>query len=210
LVTIVPSPDQRRLLERHLDELDLWNRRMRLTTVPRGQAWERHVAESLALLETAQPPLGARCADIGSGGGIPGLVVAVLRPDLSMTLVESDRRKAGFLVHMCGLLELGNVAVAPRRAEEMGRDPAHREHYQAVFSRAAAPPAQLSEVALPLLEVGGTLWALVSQADAAAAVAAMAGSSEVQATAPAPGILAVRKLVATPADRPSRRPRRGR
>jgi 16S rRNA (guanine527-N7)-methyltransferase len=193
-----PTDEQRRRLERHLDELDLWNRRLNLTAVPRERAWERHVGETLALLDSAGLAEGSRCADLGSGGGVPGVVVAVLRPDMSVTLIESDRRKAGFLVHVCGLLELGNVTVAARRAEELARDPAHSEVYDAVVSRAAAPPPLLWRLSMPLLRVGGALWALVSDADAAAAVAVLSGDKGAAADRPAPGLLSVTKLTASP------------
>lgn len=193
-----PTPEQRRALDRHLDELDLWNRRLNLTAVPREQAWERHVVQSLELLDAARLGAGARCADLGSGGGIPGLVVAVVRPDVSMTLIESDRRKAGFLVHVCGLLELRNVSVAARRAEELATDPAHRAAYDAVLSRAAAPPPLLWALTMPLLRSGGALWALVAAADASAAVGALAVDRAVRAEQPSPGILAVHRVGADP------------
>jgi 16S rRNA (guanine527-N7)-methyltransferase len=191
---IVPSAQQRRLLERHLDELETWNRRLNLTAVPRDHAWQRHVEESLAVLEAMTPAAGWRVVDIGAGGGIPGLVVAVMRPDLAVTLVEADRRKAGFLVHVAGLLDLDNVTIAARRAEEMGRDPEHRARYDAVVSRAAAPPPLLVELAMPLMRAGASLWALVS--DAPAAAAGLTGD-EVRAAAVEPGILRVEKLPAT-------------
>ena len=190
-----PSPDQRRAIDRFLDELDLWNRRLNLTTVPRDQAWERHIEESTRLLALADLASGSRCADLGSGGGIPGVVVAIVRPDVAVTLIEADRRKAGFLVHVCGLLELVNVTVAARRAEEMAGDPAHREMYDAVLSRAAAPPLQLCALAMPLLRPGGFLWALVSDNDAEAAVAALAADQSVTAAHAARGTLAVYKRV---------------
>jgi 16S rRNA (guanine(527)-N(7))-methyltransferase RsmG len=180
-----PSGRQRALIERHLDELDRWTRRLNLTSVPRDRAWDRHVGETVALLDAADLAEGSRCADLGSGGGIPGVIVAVLRPDVSMTLVESDRRKAGFLVHVCGLLELANVSVAARRAEELGADPIHHQAYDVVVSRAAAPP--------PLLRPGGTLWALVSDADARSTVAALDAVTGVRSWSPAAGVLAVRR-----------------
>jgi 16S rRNA (guanine527-N7)-methyltransferase len=191
---IVPSAQQRRLLERHLDELETWNHRLNLTAVSRDHAWERHVEESLAVLEAMTPAVGWRVVDIGAGGGIPGLVVAVMRPDLAVTLVEADRRKAGFLVHVAGLLDLDNVTIAARRAEEMGRDPEHRARYDAVISRAAAPPPLLVELAMPMMRAGASLWALVS--DAPAAAAGLTGD-EVGAVAVEPGILRVEKLPAT-------------
>lgn len=201
---LAPTSEQRRLLERHLDELALWNRRLNLTTVPRERAWERHVGEALVLLDSAGLAKGSRCADLGSGGGVPGVVVAILRPDISVTLIESDQRKAGFLVHISGLLELGNVTVVARRAEELARDPMHRESYDTVVSRAAAPPPLLWRLSVPLLRVGGVLWALVSEADAAAAVTVLASDSGANAHQPAPGILSVMKRPPTDEDSPGR------
>jgi 16S rRNA (guanine527-N7)-methyltransferase len=193
-----PTDEQRELLDRHLDELDRWNRRLNLTTVPRDRAWDRHVLETLTLLDRARLPTGCRCADLGSGGGVPGLVIAIVRPDVSMTLVESDRRKVGFLVHVCGLLDLANVTVVAQRAEEMARDPLHQQAYDAVVSRAMAPPPLLWTLAKPLLRVGGTLWALVSDADAVAAVTSLSGDDGARAKRAAAGVLAVTKLDTTP------------
>jgi 16S rRNA (guanine527-N7)-methyltransferase len=191
---ILPSDEQRRLLERHLDELETWNRRLNLTAVPRARAWAKHVDESLTLLEAMAPAPGWRVVDIGAGAGIPGVVVAVVRPDLTVLLVEADRRKAGFLVHVAGLLDLENVTVAARRAEEVGRDPEHRAAYDAVISRAAAPPPLLVDLAVPLLRAGGSLWALVSDAPAAAAGMTTA---DVHGTAVGHGVLRVEKLPTT-------------
>lgn len=187
----VPTTGQRRLIERYLDELEVWNRRLNLTRVPRAQAWDRHVGETRDLLAAARLADGWRVVDIGSGGGIPGLLIAVLRPLVALTLVEADQRKAGFLVHVAGLLELGNVEVAARRAEDMGRDPLHSALYDAAVSRAAAPPARLVGLALPLLRPSGRLWALVTDAGRAAdeLPPALGG----RAWAAAPGLLAVEK-----------------
>ena len=179
-----PTPTQRVLLERYLDELATWTQRINLTAVPREQAWSRHVDESVVLINAGQWPVGARVADIGSGGGIPGVVVAVLRPDLRVTLVESDRRKAAFLTHVCGLLALTHVDVASRRAQEMATDPAHREGYDVAISRACAPPAELVPLVLPLLRRGGSLWALVRDAGAAVAAASPVRGAHVAVAAP--------------------------
>jgi 16S rRNA (guanine527-N7)-methyltransferase len=187
-----PTTGQRRVIERYLDELEVWNRRLNLTRVPRDHAWSRHVGETRGLLAVADLRDGWRVADIGTGGGIPGLLIAVLRPLLALTLVEADRRKAGFLVHAAGLLELDNVEVVAQRAEEMGRDPVHVERYDAAVSRAAAPPPLLVRLTMPLLRSSGTLWALVADADRA--VGELPANGTVRAWAAAPGVLAVEKL----------------
>jgi 16S rRNA (guanine527-N7)-methyltransferase len=197
VVLTEPGSEQRRLLERYLDELDRWNRRLNLTAVRREQAWGRHVLESIALLDAAEIAAGSRIVDLGSGGGIPGVPAAILRPDLAVTLLDSDRRKAGFLIHVAGLLDLPNVTVVARRAEDAARDPGHHEGYHAVVSRATAPVPLLAELALPLLRPGGCLWALVSDAERDAE--ALAARGDVRPRAAAPGILAVEKLRRPPA-----------
>ena len=129
--------------------------------------WERNVVEVEELLRVAAPPPQSKVVDIGSGGGVPGVVIAILRPDLSVTLIDSDRRKTGFLTHVAGLLRLPGVTVETLRAEDAGHRDGMRERFDLATSRATAPPPVLCELALPLVRVGGTLCALV--ADSAAA-----------------------------------------
>ena len=199
---------------RYLDELYRWNRRINLTTIPREEAERRHLAEARHLLVHAAPAAGALVADIGAGGGVPGLVMAILRPDLRVTLIESDRRKAGFLVHAAALCDCTRVTVEARRAEEVGHDAAHRDTYDLAVSRATASAPVLCELALPLLRVGGRLVALVADAEAdlpAASAAASACGGGVP-IALAPGILSITKVAPTPelyprrAGMPARRP----
>ncbi len=187
-------------LGRYLDELYLWNRRINLTAVPRAQAESRHTGEARRLLAAAEPARGARVIDIGAGGGVPGLVMAILRPDLRLTLVEADRRRAGFLLHAAAVCACPQVTVVARRAEEVGRDPAHRGRYDLAVSRATAAAPALCELALPLLRTGGRLLALVSdaEADARAAAVAAAACGGGPPLAVAPGILAITKVAPTP------------
>jgi 16S rRNA (guanine527-N7)-methyltransferase len=193
-------------LETYLDELASWSAHLNLTTVPREQMWSRHVVEVLELLEVAAPAQGARVVDIGSGGGVPGVVMAILRPDLRVTMLESDVRKSGFLIHVAGLLGLRGVEVDTIRAEDAGRRPGSRETFDLATSRAAAPPDVLIELALPLLRIGGSLCALVAYAPAtlascAAAAAACGGGVP---EAPVDGVLRVEKVAPTPAGYPRR------
>ena len=209
------SPDQHELLASYLRELDVWNRRLNLTTVAAADAWRRHFGESLDLLHAAAISPGADVIDVGSGGGVPGVVVAIARPDLRVSLLEADTRKCGFLVHVAGLLGLDTVSVIDRRAEVAGHDPELRERFDVALSRAAAPAPVLCELALPLVRVGGRLTALVADATAAAIAAGTAatlcGGGPPQA---ADGVLTVAKIAPTPeryprrAGAPARRPLR--
>ena len=160
--------------ERFLEELYRWNERINLTTVPREQAWERHIAESLRLLDAIDVSEAAEVVDVGSGAGVPGIPLALARPDLRVTLLEADQRRGGFLLHVTGLLRLVTVSVESRRAEEAGRDAALRERFDLAVSRATAPSPTLCELALPLVRTSGRLVAFVRDAGAEIAVCAYA------------------------------------
>lgn len=136
------------------------------------------VADSLVLLEH----LGSsgRVVDVGSGGGLPGLVLKIARPDLSMTLVEADQAKAAFLVQACAALGLLDVEVIARRAEDVGRDPRYRESFDFAVARALAAMPVLVELCLPLVRVGGRLLAQKTESEdvgaAEHAIALLGGS----------------------------------
>jgi 16S rRNA (guanine527-N7)-methyltransferase len=193
-------------LDAYLDELERWTTRLNLTSIAREQMWARNVVEVQELLDVSAPPLGCRTVDVGSGGGVPGIVIAVLRPDMPVTLIDSDQRKSGFLIHVAGLLGLSQVRVDAIRAEDAGRRADLREQFDLATSRATAPPPVLCELALPLLRVGGTLAALVADAPAArhscARAASVCGGGDPEA--PAHGVLIVRKVAPTPAEYPRR------
>ncbi|MCE1173971.1 MAG: 16S rRNA (guanine(527)-N(7))-methyltransferase RsmG [Propionibacteriales bacterium] len=122
--------------------------------------WERHVLNSVA--GAGLIPFGASVVDVGSGAGLPGLPLAILRPDLQVTLVESLLRRSEFLELAVAELGLADrVSVVRARAEE------HQARYQVVTSRAVAPLARLVGWTRPLLARGGSMLALKGQTAAA-------------------------------------------
>lgn len=123
----------------------------------RDELRERHLAECRAF--AAMLPAGpARLLDVGSGGGFPGLVVAVLRPDLDVTLLEATRKKVAFLRETAADLGL-DCATAVGRAEELRRGPL-ASSFELVTARAVAPLDRLLGWTLPFLEPGGLLYAI--------------------------------------------------
>lgn len=120
--------------------------------VPR--LWERHLL-NCALLGRAIPE-GLDVCDIGSGAGLPGLVLALSRPDLDVTLVEPLSRRTTFLVEAVAALELRNVEVIRGRAEELHG----RREFSVVTSRAVAPLDRLLGWSMPLVRQGGALVAM--------------------------------------------------
>lgn len=134
------------------------NARLNLTRVVEPGAVARlHLLDSLAALPLLPPSVG-RALDLGSGGGVPGIVLALARPDLRWTLVDSAGKKAEALRSFVAALGLANVEVLADRAELLGRGPS-RESFDLVTARACAALPVLAEYALPLLRVGGTLIA---------------------------------------------------
>ena len=124
------SPGQMEALGAHYQLLLRWNRTLNLTSIKKmEEAVERHYCESL-FLGTHLPQGPLRIADIGSGAGFPGFPVAVLRPDCSVTLIESHQRKAVFLREACR--KLPNVRVLARRAEDVD------EQFDRAISRAVS------------------------------------------------------------------------
>ncbi len=115
-----------------------------------------HVADALVAL-ALDPVRSARSiADLGSGAGLPGLVLAAARPDAQIALVESNRRKCEFLERAVERMGLANVEVVCERAESWSQGPGTRD---LVTARAVAPLSVLVEYAAPLLSIGGSLVA---------------------------------------------------
>lgn len=140
--------------------------------VPR--LWERHLLNSAAIASLV--PVAARVVDVGSGAGLPGIPLALARPDLTVTLLEPLARRVAFLTECVRRLGLERVTVVRGRAEE---GPIRRQLGGAdvVTARAVAPLDKLAGWCLPLLRPGGLLLAMKGSTAAA----------ELAATGPLPG-----------------------
>jgi len=123
---------------------------------PRESArlWERHLLNCAVVTDLV--PDGSRLADIGSGAGLPGVVLAIRRPDLRVTLVEPLLRRTRFLDEAVAHLGLDNVEVRRGRAEEL----AGSATFDVVTSRAVAPLPRLLGWSLPLVHAGGAVLAM--------------------------------------------------
>lgn len=121
-----------------------------------GRLWERHILNSIALESLI--PEGCRVADVGSGAGLPGIPLAILRPDLEMTLIEPMLRRSNFLTEALDELGLDDrVTVVRGRAEDADL------HVDVVVSRAVAKLATLINCTADLIVESGSLLALKGQ-----------------------------------------------
>ncbi len=147
------------LLARYLDLLLLANERMNLTRITdRAAAELQHIADSLTLLPYL-PKTTCKIADVGSGGGVPGIPLAIARPDAAITLIESTKKKAVFLRETAAALELKNVTVLDLRVEDVALGQ-WRESFDVAIARAVGSMIWLAEWCLPLVKKGGKVLAM--------------------------------------------------
>ncbi|HET8697963.1 MAG TPA: 16S rRNA (guanine(527)-N(7))-methyltransferase RsmG [Gammaproteobacteria bacterium] len=150
------TAEQSAALTKFIALLLRWNEVYNLTGV-RGadEIVDRHLVESFALRAHLQ---GTHVADVGSGGGLPGVPLAIAESQRAFTLIESRAKRVRFLRHVVGELKLANTTVAHSRAEAL-----HVERpFDTVLARAVAPPAELLGVCRPLTAAGSILLLLTA------------------------------------------------
>uniref|UniRef100_A0A0D6R7T4 Ribosomal RNA small subunit methyltransferase G n=1 Tax=Araucaria cunninghamii TaxID=56994 RepID=A0A0D6R7T4_ARACU len=164
------NAEQKGQVSLFVDTLLEWSQRMNLTAVgERCAMMERHVEDSLALLPVIEDAYGKHCSatesenlkvvDVGSGAGLPGVILAIARPDWQVTLIESLQKRCCFLEHVVEVSGLSNIQVVHMRAEDAGQNADFREMYDVSVARAVAEMRVLAEYCLPLIRVGGLLVA---------------------------------------------------
>jgi 16S rRNA (guanine527-N7)-methyltransferase len=157
------DPAGRRALETVLELLAQERASVSSITEP-ARAWKVHVADSLTGLEVESLASAASIADIGSGAGFPGLVLAVALPTARVELIESIGRKCEFMRRAIEAAGIENAEVVNARSEELAAGPG-RERFDAVTARAVGRLSTLAELASPLLREGGVLVAWKGRRD---------------------------------------------
>jgi 16S rRNA (guanine527-N7)-methyltransferase len=142
----------------YLGLLRAMNEHVNLTAITEPDAmWTRHALDALTIVPLLEKlPAGGALADVGSGGGVPGIILAIARPDLRVTLIEATEKKAAFLVAVAAALQLENVAVEAARAEDLTRG-AHARAFDVVTARAVAKVRALLPWTFPFVKPRGRL-----------------------------------------------------
>ncbi|MFT3921653.1 MAG: 16S rRNA (guanine(527)-N(7))-methyltransferase RsmG [Myxococcales bacterium] len=196
-------------LASYLELLLAANQAFNLTAITSvGEAWVKHVGDSLSLFgDLSALPAGARVVDLGSGGGLPAIPLALALPSLSFTLVESTGKKARFLEQTAATLGLANLRVVSERAETFGQGP-ERERFDAATSRALSRLPVLLELSLPLVRVGGVKLAIKGEQaeqevqEAQRALGVLGGRFESARRTSTGTVVCIRKHAHTPARYP--------
>jgi 16S rRNA (guanine527-N7)-methyltransferase len=152
-------------LELFLEEMGRWNKVHNLTAIENEQDSVRlHLIDSIAVLPVLRQFLtmpSPKIADLGSGGGLPAIPIAVLQPQWRLTLIEAVRKKTAFLQHVRGKLKLKNVEVLSDRVENVALQQSNQ--FDAVISRAFTNLARFLDLSLPLLKPDGLVFAMKSK-----------------------------------------------
>ena len=143
----------------HARELLAWNQKFNLTAVtdPADMAI-KHYVDSLAPMNYI--PANAKLLDMGTGSGFPGLPLKIMRPQQSMVLIDSMRKKITFVRHIIRMLDLRAIEALQVRAQDLARDPAYQKRFDVIICRALSDLSMIAGMAAPLLTRGGTLIAL--------------------------------------------------
>ncbi|PIE61592.1 MAG: 16S rRNA (guanine(527)-N(7))-methyltransferase RsmG [Desulfobacterales bacterium] len=159
------------LMGGHAQELNFWNKKINLTAIKTASAMaEKHFLDTIC----AQPLMGfsdsaaiqsnpseiCRIMDMGSGGGFPGIPLKILVPGLTVTLVDSVRKKVNFLNHVIRTLSLKEIVAVHSRVEVLAKDPAHASGYDAVIARGFADLESFVRLAEPMLKPGGQILSM--------------------------------------------------
>lgn len=187
------------------------NRQINLTAITAPEDFLRkHYLDSLLCYRQELFAAAETALDLGTGGGFPGIPLAALTPHICWTLLDATAKKLRFIEQTAGSVGLENVRVLHARAEEAAKEPAQRECYDIVTSRAVAQLAVLAEWALPFVRLGGTFIALKGPrgeeewAAAERAVTLLGGRLRERLTLPLPGtdesrtIFYIEKVAPTP------------
>ena len=164
------SDSQLRNFQTYFEMLVDWNTRMNLTAITDpAEVAVKHFHDSLAAAELL--PENAKCIDVGTGAGFPGVPLLLVREDITVTLLDGLNKRLTFLDALTTALGIRDrVQFVHARAEDGGRDPKHREQYDIALTRAVANLPVLLELTVPFLKVGGS--SICYKGDAAEELAA--------------------------------------
>lgn len=208
-------------LGRYLAILLASNEVLNLTAITDpAEAWEKHILDALTLMPLlAEVQESGKLADIGSGGGVPAIPLAIVLPQLRFTLIESTAKKAAFLEAAIAALGLANASVSTDRAEDIAQDRRGlRESFDVVTARALGRLNVAAELCIPLCRVGGRIVFVKGQKadeeleEARSAIEILGGAHAGTIDTPTGRLVVVEKVARTPrtypraAGEPKRKP----
>ena len=154
------TEEQNLKLEKYMEGILSWNEKVNLTNITDPAEFRiKHNADSLMCVDFPEFQSAKNVIDVGTGGGFPGIPLAVYAPDKNFTLLDSLNKRLKIIDELAGSLDISNITLVHGRAEDIAKTKEHREKYDLCVSRAVSNLATLSEYCLPFIKVGGYLLA---------------------------------------------------
>lgn len=204
------SENQATTLLSYMEGILEWNEKVNLTAIKDEEEFVvRHYADSLAVLELDELRGAEEIIDIGTGGGFPGVPLAIMCPEKKFVLLDSLEKRLKIIEGLAGELGINNIETLHSRAEDAGRDPKYREHFDLCVSRAVADLSVLSEYCLPFVKPKGSFVAYKSKeiseeiSGAEKAISILGGKIErIEKTSTDQSLVLIAKLKNTPTKYP--------
>ena len=157
---IILSPDKKSILESYMKGILDWNEKVNLTNITDPEEFRvKHLMDSLMCVDFPEYDAAKSIIDVGTGGGFPGIPLAVYSPEKHFTLLDSLNKRLKIIGELSSELGITNIDLLHARAEDAARDPKHREKYDLCVSRAVSNLSTLAEYCLPFIRKGGYLMA---------------------------------------------------
>jgi len=154
---LVISDSQAALLQLFIDTIRTYNKRVNLISrKDEENIWEHHILHCVSLLFHRKFPPGTHILDLGTGGGLPGIVFAILHPASTFSLLDATKKKINAVHDVVEILGLTNVTTVWGRAEEVGKKPQYAARFDNVVARAVAPLEKLVKWSKPFLALKNT------------------------------------------------------
>ena len=147
---------QEKKLQGYMEGVLAWNEKVNLTAITEPKEFViKHYVDSLSILPLPEFQKADNIIDVGTGGGFPGVPLAIMAEDKNFTLLDSLNKRLKIIDELTDSLDIENVFTLHGRSEELGRSPEYREKYDLCVSRAVAELPVLLELCLPFVSVGG-------------------------------------------------------
>lgn len=154
------NKEQQEKISIYCDKILEWNEKINLTAIKDREMFRvKHIEDSLSCMQLPEYDNAKKVADLGTGGGFPGIPLAIASPEKKFVLIDSLRKRLKIIDELCEELDIKNVMTVHARAEELGNDKEHREKYDVCVSRAVARLNVLVEWGLPLVKLNGAMIA---------------------------------------------------
>ncbi|MGI6721272.1 MAG: 16S rRNA (guanine(527)-N(7))-methyltransferase RsmG [Anaerovoracaceae bacterium] len=159
-MNISDIPGKLSMFEEYMNGVLEWNNKVNITSITNNEEFEvKHFCDSILCADSPEIRGSEKILDLGTGGGFPGVPLAIIYPEKEFVLIDSSKKKIKIVEELCKHIGCANVKTLHARSEELAANKEYREQFDICVSRAVANLTTLAEYCLPFVSVGGTFIA---------------------------------------------------